>query len=549
MPTLGQTMRENAKKRKEEKEKLAKLEELLADLPEEVVKRFLTDKGLLSQPDLKTDVADEMVRMMTGIVKKQLCPSCGSSVIQKFGKDKRGYPRYRCTACGKTFGIQKGSLVSRSSWTYEMWIVFIQQTMMGQSLKNIQHIFDTDLGVAIKEETLLSYRHKLMRAIMLYWPMPQLRGTVQVDETFFRENQKGVRELINVAPNVISIREARTPWNKVAAKYGIQGPEFSCAVVGVDSLGHTVAIMTGLGRNSAEPFETYFSEYLGAVDFLCTDGFPVYDWYCEGHNIAHYVQISTYRDVIKAKQKEVYDRKKYKISEAEVRRMLYGKREIDYLDYYNKQLSFDSFEALKREKDLGLIHVDRTHKQIKNYINHQMTGVATIYLQRYLAFYCFRHNWAIDHNGSFPTSRQDAEEILYTLNASGEPFVTNTENVKPSFVELRKVSTRYVTMLARATDELREKAQHRGLFIDDGDTLVRFNKWEYFRTAPVTQLRAIAKEKHIPKYTTMTPERLAREIYHLDNRDEIFLKLIAADGNHSKYMDDLQALIEKTEQQ
>ena len=102
-------------------------------------------------------------------------------------------------------------------------------------------------------------------------------------------------------------------------------------------------------------------------------------------------------------------------------------------------------------------------------------------------------------------------------------------------------------MLAQATDELRLKAKNRGLFIDDGDTLIKFNKWEYFRTAPITQLRTIAKKKHIPKYTTMSHERLAREIYHLDDRNDIFLNLLASDSNHSKYIEDLQALIEKKE--
>ena len=546
MPTFGQRARETIKKNKEQREKLKQLEDLLADLPEDVVKGLLKEKGLLDVPIKEKAEDDKMVEIVSGANKKRICPFCNSSIIQKYGKDSKGYPRFKCTACGRTFGIKKGLLVSNSSWSHEMWITFIQQTMMGQSLKNIQHTFESDLGVLLKEETLLEYRHRLLRAIMLQCPMPQLKGTVQIDETFFRENQKGSRELINVAPKVISEREARTPWNKVTAKYGIQGPEFSCVVVGVDSTGHTVAIMTGLGRNSAEPFETYFSEYLGAVDFLCTDGFPVYDWYCEKHNIAHYVQKSTYRDVLRTKKNEFYERTKTSISEREIRKSLYGKRELDYLDYYHKKLSFEKFEELKREKDLGLIHVDRTHKQMKAYINHQMTGVATVYLQRYLAFYCFRHNWAIDHNGNFPTSRKDAEQIFQDLISSGEIF-SSGDDAAQHLTELPSVSTRYVAMLAQATDESRLKAKNRGLFIDDGDTLIKFNKWEYFRTAPITQLRTIAKEKHISKYTTMSHERLAREIYHLDDRNDIFLNLLASDSNHSKYIEDLQALIEKKE--
>ena len=356
-----------------------------------------------------------------------------------------------------------------------------------------------------------------------------------------------MRKLINVAPNVISERLPRTQWQTVASKYGISGPEFSCVVVGIDSKGHVVAVVTGLGRNSAEPFETYFSEYIGKIDFLCSDGFPIYDWYCEAHNVPHYVQLSTYRDTIKSLQKEHKAKTHQAISENEAHRLLYGKREIDYIDYYHKNLTFSKFEELKKQYKLGLSKVDHVHRHLKTRINGEMAGVSTKYLQRYISFLCFIENWKVDHGGFEPTSEEDAKEIFEKLTAACNLYSTAEELDGTPITEMPRVSTRYTRMLAKMTDELREKAGKRGLEIDDGDTLIRFNKWIYFRTAPISQLRKVAQTKRIKGYTTMRQERLAKVLYDLPDRDEVFKNLIASDGNFSKYSEDIVEIMEKGE--
>lgn len=40
--------------------------------------------------------------------------------------------------------------------------------------------------------------------------MPKLSGVVRVDETYFRENQKGAMELVNVAPTAVKARPPPT---------------------------------------------------------------------------------------------------------------------------------------------------------------------------------------------------------------------------------------------------------------------------------------------------------------------------------------------------
>ena len=208
-------------------------------------------------------------------------------------------------------------------------------------------------------------------------------------------------------------------------------------------------------------------------------------------------------------------------------------------------MSYEKFEALKAKKGLGLNRVDSTHRQIKRYINGNLTGVSTIYLHRYLSFYCFLHNWAIDHNGELPVTMKAAEAIFQELLFADCACLSRKDIAGAELMSLKKVLTRYVTMLAKMTDELREQANRRGLTINDGDTLVRFNKWDYFRTAPKTQLLAIAREYGIKNRSKMSGERLAREIYNLPARNAIFQRLILSDSKHSKYIDDVVELLDK----
>ena len=93
-------------------------------------------------------------------------------------------------ACGKTFSPKTGTLVYRSDWTYEMWIEFIQLTMMRKSLPVIRHNMNSKFNTGLTDETLFTYRHRLLRALMLYWPMPILEGVCYCDGTFLESRKR-----------------------------------------------------------------------------------------------------------------------------------------------------------------------------------------------------------------------------------------------------------------------------------------------------------------------------------------------------------------------
>lgn len=548
MPKLAEKMRAVAKETKKIAEQERELERLLSQFSPEVVASVMAKQGYQKPAETatkrKTPKADALLKEMTRHNYRPVCHHCGSVHYNKNGFDERGWPRFLCLDCHRAYGLQSNSFIRYSRWSYNEWITFIHHTLLESSLAEIQQIFFDDLDIHISQATLLAHRHKLFEAILRHYPMPQLTGVVQVDETFFRESQKGSWKLINVAPAVLESREARTPWNKVKAKLGINGPEFSCVVVGIDSIGHIVAVVTGLGRNTAEPFEAYFSEYMDEVEFLCSDGFPIYDWYCEKYNVPHFVQLSTARDTIRAKQKEHRLRFNQPVTESYIRKELYGANELDYINYLPRKLTYEQFEKLKRSKGLSLERVDHTHRQIKRYINNNMAGVSTVYLHRYMAFYCFRHNWEIDH-GRPPTSMKAAEEIFRELLLADDVCFKQGTLTDGNIAKMTKVSTKYTRMLTKMTEEVREKAEFRGITIDDGDTHLSFNKLKYLRTAPKSQLLTIAKEYGIKGRSKMGPERLAREIYKLPERDDIFLRLVLSDSAHRQYADDIAAILKK----
>lgn len=549
MPKLAEKMRATAKAVKEIAEQERELERLLARFSPDVVASVMAKRGYQKPSETatkhKAPKAETLLKQMTRHNYHPVCHHCGSMHYNRYGVDERGWPRFYCLDCHHTYGLQSNSFVRYSRWSYDEWVTFVHHTLLGSSLAEIQQIFLDDLGLHISQATLLAQRHKLFDAILHHYPMPQLSGVVQVDETFFRESQKGSWKLINVAPGILKSREARTPWNKVKARLGINGPEFSCVVVGIDNVGHIVAVVTGLGRNSAEPFEEYFSEYLGDVDFLCSDGFPIYAWYCEKHNVLHYVQLSTARDTIQAKQKEHRLRFNQSVNESYIRKELYGKNELDYINYLPRKLTYEQFEELKKSKGLCLERVDHTHRQIKRYINNSMAGVSTVYLHRYMSFYCFRHNWTVDHGGKPPTSMKTAEEIFQELLFADNAGVERNKLTSNDLLKMTRVSTKYTRMLAKTTEEMREKAGFRGLTIADGDTLVRFDKLKYFRTAPKSQLLAIAREYGIKDRSKMGAELLAHAIYNLPERDDIFRRLILSDSAHRQYADDIAGILKQ----
>ncbi len=527
----------------------AELDEIAERLTPEEIERLISvyeektgRKALNPAPQ-----PDKFVQFLKQQDFHMLCPYCKGRNYYSHSHPNSRDIRFYCNDCQKAFSPFTGTLIQGSGIPWEVWVELVHCTLDNLSLVATKHILEADYGLSMNQQTILSYRHRIQKAITLTFPMPKLSGVVQVDETYFREGQKGSRSLVNVAPTAVDKRVARLHTKSHASQMGINGPEFCCVVTGSDSSKHIAAVVTGLGKSSSQPFEEYFADYLGDVAFLCSDGFEAYSRYADKHAIPHYVHKSETWKIENQELKAYKERYKVDTTLEAVRERLYNTRELEYIDNYGR-LNYKQFKELKDAKSLKLDGIDNYHSELKLRINREMRGVSTIYLPLYIGFRVFVHNWKVDHNDTPPSSRKDAEQIFTALLMAGENFVPRKDFEGLSILDFKKPATKYTNYLKKSTEEIRRQSGKKGFTFDDNDRLLTFNKRKYFENSLKVRLKEIAKEYHIKGYTKMREYDLAREICKLPEVNDIFLRLVAADAVHSRYIDDLAELLKKEEQ-
>ncbi len=532
----------------EKQQRQAELDKIAERLTSEELERLISvyEAKMGKQSLNPAPQPDKFIQFLKRQEIQTLCPFCKGRNYYSHSNPNSRDIRFYCNDCEKAFSPFMGSLVQGSGLPWDVWVELVHSTLENISLVAVQHRLEDDYNVTMTQQTILSYRHKIQKAITLTFPMPKLSGVVQVDETYFRESQKGTSSLVNVAPTAIDKRVARLHSKSHPSKMGINGPEFACVVTGIDSIGHISAVVTGLGKSSSQPFEEYFAEYLGDVAFLCSDGFEAYSRYADKHTIPHYVHMSEERSIINKELKDYKERYKVDTSREAVRERLYGTRQLDYIDNYGN-LTYKQFEELKTAKSLKLDRIDNYHAELKLRINREMRGVSTIYLPLYIGFLVFIHNWKVDHNDTPPSSKADAEQIFTALLMAGGNFISRKAFGTLSILDFDRQSTKYINYLKKTTEEVRKQSGQKGFTFDDNDRLLTFNKRLYFERAPMVHLKEIAKEYHIKGRTKMTSYQLSREICKLPEVNDIFLRLVTADAVHSIYVEDLKELLQKEE--
>jgi len=117
------------------------------------------------------------------------CAACGSVHIVKNGKTKQGRQKYMCKDCGKSFSDTRDSITASSKKPYHVWEAFFACMILGLSLRR------TAALVGICKNTADHWRHKVMEAMKHYDVDEPLSGEIQMDETYFLLNMKGLRSL------------------------------------------------------------------------------------------------------------------------------------------------------------------------------------------------------------------------------------------------------------------------------------------------------------------------------------------------------------------
>ncbi len=115
---------------------------------------------------------------------KPLCPKCSKEHIVHWGSAFR-LQRYRCQDCKVTFNTLTGTSFARLRHK-DKWLCYSQQLSEGRSIR-------CSVGTCgVHNTTSFRWRHCFLTESGTHKPA-QLKGIVEIDETFFRDSFKGKR--------------------------------------------------------------------------------------------------------------------------------------------------------------------------------------------------------------------------------------------------------------------------------------------------------------------------------------------------------------------
>lgn len=465
------------------------------------------------------------------------CPTCNSLNIISFGKNGN-VKRFKCKDCGKTFTLFTDTILEKTKYHWDIWVKVLEMTLNNIPMEHIQETLISDYGTEdLNYRTVFLMRHKLINALA-NMPMPKLSGIVQIDETFFRETQKGSRNLESTVKG-----ETRKPrYGRRPSKFGVMGNEFANVVCMTDLKGYTVSKVIGLGKLTVDTFTEEFDSYIDNPSFICADGNSVYKDYCNVKNIPLYIKPSNYLTTI---QKNGYITPDYtnpttaKVQEDKNNKILsklYYDGAIDYI-YNREDLSYKEFYELKNANSLSLARVNQFHSELKRHFERNTKGVSTKYLQDYIGFYTYIRNWKIT-NGHYPSSNKDAEKILIEI-LKGKTTYT-VKNIKEAKIDLPKVSDKYMLLLKTKTKQIRTLTKNPYFKYDEEDNVISFEKRKYLENIPNYKLEKLCTTYRIPhkwnKYCKIS------ELLKKATMEEEIQKLIIEDRHYTIAPEDLEAI-------
>lgn len=111
------------------------------------------------------------------------CPRCQHTQVQRWGHERSGIQRYRCSGCGRTFNDLTHTAMA-GTHLVPQWSAFTDAMRNRRSTRNAA------LEIGVDHKTVWRWRHKVMARLAPTQP-PMLSGGVEADETYFSRNFKG----------------------------------------------------------------------------------------------------------------------------------------------------------------------------------------------------------------------------------------------------------------------------------------------------------------------------------------------------------------------
>lgn len=112
------------------------------------------------------------------------CPKCGTvGSLSKNGRDAKKHQRYKCSSCERTFLLDNSttSKLKNSKYTFKKFIGYIVDDVTIEVIAR---------NLSIDHKTALYYRYLVFEALRNYQEEIVLNGTIVMDETYVRINEK-----------------------------------------------------------------------------------------------------------------------------------------------------------------------------------------------------------------------------------------------------------------------------------------------------------------------------------------------------------------------
>ncbi|MBR1380657.1 MAG: IS1595 family transposase [Alphaproteobacteria bacterium] len=261
------------------------------------------------------------------------CPYCHSNKIVKSGKQNNNQ-RFYCNECHKKSCMTTKTPIAYSNKSVDVWYKYIGLMCKKLSLREIAK----ELG--INKNTAFLWRHKILNAFSTL-NTDKISGIVEADETYFRESQKGSRNL-----NRKAHKSGKSKLNKfqIMSLYGYTEEEYKaqqhkrglskdliCVLTATNKISNVWGKPVGYGKVQPKWIENKLQPMIAKNSILVTDGECSYNHI---KNVKH---------------------KKFST-------------------------------GLSKSKTYNLGRIDNIHTSLKRLINDNFRGVATKYLENYVNY-------------------------------------------------------------------------------------------------------------------------------------------------------------------
>ena len=334
------------------------------------------------------------------------CPHCLSPYKTKNGTNDNGVIRYKCKVCGKGFSITSNTIFEGLNYSVAEMVNAVKDVLNeGHTITNLAAKTKRE-NININSAWLLE--HKIVH-ILAKMGFTRLSGTIQMDEKYFRETQKGCKPVSFLEPG--TPRDARIGGE--ASTCGIYGPEFINVLCAVDEHGHYWAKCVCLGPLYKSDLMK-INDFHG-VDYICTDALKVYSDWCKEKNYKHYIEPSTYRKERSARgyvapsREHILSQQQYELNDR-ISRQLYAEHRYPYVED-GHHYTYDEFKEAKKAQHWTINAVNSFHKSIENFISSAERGVSSKYLPDYIGAITFIENYKHE-KGISKFNTVEAEEVL-----------------------------------------------------------------------------------------------------------------------------------------